>query len=196
MERAPPSATPGEQIKLQLRRADFTTAARVAEALNKHFPADQHTVARAENSALVIVNLPSAYSQRHVEFMAEVEGITVDADVPAKVVINERTGTIVVGKDVRISPASILHGALQVEIRTTMDVSQPAPLSNGKTTVMLQPSTSAKEDRAQNVTLKPGATVEDLVRGLMAIGSTPRDIIAILQNLKAAGALDAEIEVL
>lgn len=196
IEKTPPSAPPGDQIKLQLHRADFTTAARVTEALNKRFGADQKPVAHAENSALLVLSVPAAYNQRRVEFVAEVEGLSVEADTPAKVVINERTGTIVVGKDVRILPASILHGALTVEIRTSAEVSQPQPLSNGTTTATPQTTTSAKEERAQNVSLKPGATVEDLVRALTAIGSTPRDIIAVLQSLKAAGALDAEVEVL
>ncbi len=196
VERAPPSAAPGDQIKLQLHRADFTTAARVAEALNKRFGSDTVRVAHAENAGLVVVTVPSSYSQRRVEFVAEVEAITVDADQLAKVVIDERTGTIIVGKDVRILPASILHGALTVEIKTTAAVSQPGPLSGGNTSVNPQVSTGAKEDKAQNISLKPGATVDDLVRALTAIGSTARDIVAILQSLKAAGALDAEIEVM
>jgi flagellar P-ring protein precursor FlgI len=196
IEKTPPSTPPGDHIKLQLHRADFTTAARVTEVLNKRFGSDNHPVAHAENSALLVLSVPAVYDKRRVEFMAEVEGLSVETDTPAKVVINERTGTIVVGKDVRILPASILHGALTVEIRTTSAVSQPQPLSNGTTTPTPQTTTSAKEDRAQNVSLKPGATVEDLVRALTAIGSTPRDIIAVVQSLKAAGALDAEIEVL
>lgn len=196
VERTPPSAAPGEQIRLQLHQADFTSAARVIEALNQHFGADKQPVARAENSALVVVTVPRAYTQRRVEFIAEMEALTVEADLPARVVINERTGTIVVGKDVKISPASILHGSLTVEIRTSATVSQPNELSNGTTAVTQQASAAAKEQRAQDVTLKPGATVEDLVRALTAIGSTARDIIAILQNLKAAGALGAEIEVI
>lgn len=197
VERAPPTVAPGEQIRLQLHRADFTTAARIAEALNKQFNADDKTtVARAESAGLVVVTVPSSYAQRRVEFVAGVEGLSVEADAPAKVIINERTGTIVVGKDVKIRPASILHGALTVEIKTTVDVSQPPPLSGGQTAVIKQPAANAKEDKAQAVSLKPGATVEDLVRALTAIGSTARDIIAILQNLRAAGALEAEIEVI
>jgi flagellar P-ring protein precursor FlgI len=196
VERTPPSAPPGKQIKLQLHRPDFTTASRIVSALNKRFGSDRQKIARAENAALVVVSVPAEYEQRRVEFVAEVEAVTVEADIPAKIVINERTGTIVVGKDVHISPASILHGALTVEIRTETNVSQPGPLSNGTTAATQQTTVSAKDEKAQNVTLKPGATVEDLVRGLTAIGSTARDIIAILQNLKAAGALDADIEVI
>jgi len=120
----------------------------------------------------------------------------VDADVPARVVINERTGTIVLGKDVRVAPVAILHGNLNVEIQTTFAVSQPNPLAPGTTEVVPQTSVGAKEERARNVVLKQGATIEELVRALAAIGSTPRDIIAILQSLRSAGALDAEVEVI
>lgn len=196
IERAPPTPGPGDQIRLQLHRADFTTAARITEALNKRYGRDGAPIAQAENAGLVVVNLPPAYTQKRVEFVAEVEGINVEGDLPAKVAINERTGTIVVGKDVRIRPTSLLHGSLTVEIATGTEVSQPAPVSNGNTAVTQQQRVSAKDQPAQNVTLKPGATVEDLVRALTAIGSTSRDIIAVLQSLKAAGALDAEIEVL
>ncbi len=196
VEKTPPSAAPGSEIRLQLRRADFTTAARVTNALNQKFGTDKQPVARAENSALLVLTVPAAYDKRRVELVAEIEAITVESDTPAKVVINERTGTIVVGKDVRILPASILHGALTVEIRTNNAVSQPAPLSNGTTTATPQTTATAKEERAQNVVLKQGATVEDLVRALTAIGSTARDIVAVLQSLKAANALDADIEVL
>ncbi len=110
--------------------------------------------------------------------------------------IDERTGTIVMGKEVRIAPVAILHGALTVEIQTTLNVSQPPPLAAGQTTVTPDVNVTAKEDKAKNIVLEQGASVEELVRALTAIGSTARDIIAILQNLKAAGALEAEVEVI
>jgi flagellar P-ring protein FlgI len=124
------------------------------------------------------------------------ETLTVDADRPARVVVNERTGTIVMGRDVHISPVAILHGNLTVEIQTSLDVSQPPPLSAGTTAATAKVAVDAKEDPARTVVLKQGATVEELVRALAAIGSTPRDVIAILQNLRAAGALEAELEVI
>jgi flagellar P-ring protein precursor FlgI len=121
----------------------------------------------------------------------------VEADRVARVVINERTGTIVMGKEVRISPVVALHGNLTVEIETNLSVSQPAPFSKqGETVVVPEVGVGIKEEKARNITLSEGATVEQLVRALMSIGSTPRDIIAILQNVKAAGALEAEIEVI
>jgi flagellar P-ring protein precursor FlgI len=100
------------------------------------------------------------------------------------------------GKDARISPVTIMHGALSVEIQTTFNVSQPAPLAGGTTVVTPETNLTVKENRAKNIVLNDGATVEELVRALQAIGSTPRDVIAILQNMRAAGALEAEIEVI
>jgi flagellar P-ring protein precursor FlgI len=131
-----------------------------------------------------------------MEFMAELENLVVEADHPARVVINERTGTIVLGKDVRVSPVAILHGNLSVEVQTVQTVSQPNPLAAGTTEVVPQTSVAAKEEKARTVVLKQGATVEELVRALSAIGSTPRDIIDILQSLRSAGALEAEVEVM
>jgi flagellar P-ring protein precursor FlgI len=112
-------------------------------------------------------------------------------------VINERTGTIVMGKLVKISPIVVLHGNLTVEIETGFKVSQPAPFSEqGQTAVVPEVNVDIREEQARNIVLPEGASVEQLVRALMAIGSTPRDIIAILQNVRAAGALEADLEVI
>ena len=196
VEKAPPTVAMSSKLKLQLRQADFTTAARVAAVLNQHFSAGASPVARAESEAAVVVDVPEAYSARLVEFVAELENLTVEVDRKAKVVINERTGTIVIGKDVMIAPVAIMHGVLSVEVRTKLEVSQPEPLSAGKTVVTPEVTVDAKEEKAKNIVLQKGATVEEMVRALQAIGSTPRDIIAILENLRSAGALDAEIEVI
>lgn len=196
VERRAPSAAISSRINLQLHQADFTTAARVAEVINKHFGNDKVSVAHAENSALVSVTLPATFAGRSTEFISELENLGVDVDRPAKIVVNERTGTIILGKEVHISPVAILHGNLSVEIQTTFTVSQPEPLSGGATEVIPQTSVGVKEEKARNVVLKQGATVEELVRALTAIGSTARDVIAILQSLKAAGALEAELEVI
>ena len=194
VERAAPSVAPKGTIHLQLRQSDFTTSARIVEAVNTHFKAP--TAARAENSGLVSVPVPPDFASRTIEFISAIENLTVEADRGAKVVINERTGTIVLGKDVRVAPVAILHGNLSVEIQTTMNVSQPGTLAQGTTQVTPQTTTTAQEEKARNVILKQGATVEELVRALAAIGSTPRDVIAILQNLRSAGALEAEVEVI
>lgn len=197
VERPAPSLAPKGVLHLQLRYADFTTASRIAAALNAKYAATGGLApARAENSALVSVQVPASYAARTIDFIAEIEAITVDADQPAKVVVNERTGTIVMGREVRVSPVAILHGNLTVEIQTVADVSQPPPQSAGTTAVTTKTSVGAKEEPARHVLLKQGATVEELVQALVAIGSTPRDVIAILQNLRAAGALEAELEVI
>ena len=145
---------------------------------------------------MVTVKVPRAYANRPVEFIAEIEQVTVNPQRTSRIVVNERTGTIVMGKDVHVAPVAIMHGGLTVEVQTTFEVSQPGPLSNGQTAVVPQTQVKATEDKAKNLILKEGATVEDLVRGLNSIGSTPRDIIAILQDLRAAGALDADLEVI
>jgi flagellar P-ring protein FlgI len=197
VEQAPPTVEPGSVLRLQLHDADFTTAARIVQAVNKSF-GSAGAIASAKNSGLVEVQIPADFRNRSVEFIAQVEGIQVDPDVRARIVINEKTGTVVLGSDVRISPVSILHGNLTVEVQTSYAVSQPAPFSGpgAQTAVVPQVNVGVKEDKARDVVLKEGASVDELVRALIAIGSTPRDIIAILQNLKAAGALNAEIEVL
>jgi flagellar P-ring protein precursor FlgI len=197
VERLAPSTEPSGSFKLQLAQADFTTAVRIAQAINKRFPSeDAPPPARAENAALVTVTPPKTYLTRPVEFMAEVESLSVDADRRAKIIVNEKTGTIVLGKEVRISPVAILHGSLSVEVQTNFAVSQPAPFSAGRTTTVPETGVGVKEEKARNIVLKQGATVEELVRALLSIGSTPRDVIAILQNLRASGALEAELEVI
>jgi flagellar P-ring protein precursor FlgI len=196
VERAAPSVEPKSVARLQLREPDFTTSARIVEAVNKKFGSEGKPAAHAENSGLVSVTIPAEYATRTTEFLAGLETLTVEPDRAAKVIINERTGTIVLGKEVRISPVAIMHGTLNVEVQTVSAVSQPLPLSDGTTQVAQQDKVAATEQKSRNVVLKQGATVEELVRALAAIGSTPRDVIAILQSLRAAGALEAEIEVI
>jgi flagellar P-ring protein precursor FlgI len=195
IERAAPSVAPKNVIRLQLRQSDFTTSARIVEAVNHKFQAAT-PAAHADNAGLISVSIPPEYAARATQFVSELENLTVEADRPARVVINERTGTIVLGKDVRVAPVAILHGNLSVEIQTTVTVSQPSTLGQGTTEAVPQTNVAAKEEKARNVILKQGATVEELVRALASIGSTPRDVIAILQNLRSAGALEAEVEVI
>ena len=196
VERPAPSVAPKGMVHLQLRQSDFTTSARIVDAVNRKFATADASPARAENSGVVSVAVPPSFASRTMEFMAELENLVLEADHPARVVINERTGTIVLGKDVRVSPVAILHGNLSVEVQTVQTVSQPNPLAAGTTEVVPQTSVAAKEEKARTVVLKQGATVEELVRALSAIGSTPRDIIDILQSLRSAGALEAEVEVM
>jgi flagellar P-ring protein FlgI len=196
VERAAPSIPPKNKLRLQLREPDFTTALRIARVINAKFAAPDKPLAQPETSATIRVDIPQDYSSRVVEFIAGIEALEVQADRPARVVINERTGTIVMGKQVRVSPVAIMHGKLTVEIQTTPEVSQPAPFSQGKTTVVDQTKVTAKESPSRSVVLQQGATVEELVRALGAIGSTARDVIAILESLRAAGALEADVEVI
>jgi len=193
IERGAPSPALGNQLHLQLQQADFATAARVAGAVNKAFAG----VAHADNSAVITVDVPESWRKQPTEFIAEIESLTVEPDSTARIVVNERTGTIIMGKQVHIAPVAIMQGNLTVEIQTTQEVSQPNALSSGGTTkVTPQVNTSVTQDAAKNLVLKDGATVEELVQALSSIGSSPRDIISILQNLKTAGALQAELEVL
>jgi flagellar P-ring protein FlgI len=196
VEKLAPSSEPKSEVKLQLKRMDFGTASLVAEAINKKYSNLLLPPARAENGAVVTVTVPPSYSNRSVEFIAELEDIAVQPEHMSRIVVNERTGTIVMGKEVHVAAVAIMHGNLTVEVQTTYSVSQPAPFSQGTTEVLPQTQVSANEDKTKNLILKDGATVEDLVRGLNTIGSTPRDIIAILQDLRAAGALDADLEVI
>jgi flagellar P-ring protein precursor FlgI len=193
VEQPAPSVMPDERLSLQLRSADFTTASRLAEAINQRLNSE---AASALNSALVVVKIPPNWKGRTVQLLSEIESLTLEADRASRIVVNEKTGTIVLGRNIQIRPVSILHGALSVEVRTSLEISQPAPFSQGKTTTVPQVEVTAKEEKARGLQLAPGSTVDDLVRALEAIGSTPRDIIAILQCIKAAGALDAEIEVI
>ncbi|MGP8247637.1 MAG: flagellar basal body P-ring protein FlgI [Bryobacteraceae bacterium] len=193
VERAAPSIPLGNIVKLQLERADFTNATRVAEALNKRFG----KVAHADSAALVTVTLPAEFRNDSTGFVAELERLTVEVDRTAEIVVNERTGTIIMGKDVRIAPVAILQGSLTVEIETTMQVSQPTSFGAGSTTqVVPKVAVGASQQPVRNVMLKQGATVEELVQALTSIGSSPRDIISILQNLKDAGAIEAELKVI
>jgi flagellar P-ring protein precursor FlgI len=195
IERAAPSVPLGSVIHLQLNQEDFTTAARIAAAVNRRF-ASNGAVAHADNSALVSVKVPASYTSQTTDFVAALEALTVAPDRSARIVINERTGTVVLGEDVHIAPVAIMHGDLTVEIQTTFTTAEPGPFSSAPAQVIPQTSVAARDERARNVVLKEGATVEELVKALGSIGSTTRDVIAILENLRAAGALDAEIEVI
>ncbi|MBS1856933.1 MAG: flagellar basal body P-ring protein FlgI [Acidobacteria bacterium] len=193
IERPSPAVNPGVSLHLQLQRADYTTASRVEKVLNEKFG----DVAHADNAGVVTVVLPAGYRNKSADFIAELEKLTVEQDHEAKIVVNERTGTIVMGKDVHIAPVALMQGNLTVEIQTTFGVSQPNAFTTGGTTqVVPQTTVGARQEPTRNVVLKQGATVEELVRALTAIGSSPRDIIAILQNLKSAGALEAVLEVI
>jgi flagellar P-ring protein FlgI len=182
------------KLNLIFQENDFTTASRAAHVINDSVG---RPVATAENGRIVSINIPAEFAgPKVVEFMALVENAKLEVDFPARVIINEKTGTIVFGKEVKISPVSIVHGNLAVQVGTVLDVSQPLPLSQGRTTVLPQTNVTAQEDKAKSVTLRDGATVEEVVQAMSSIGASPRDIIAILQAIKAAGGLHAELEII
>lgn len=186
----PPS---GGVLRLSLHEPDFVSAGRVAMAINQELGV---TAARALDAGSVAIMVPAEYQSALPELIARIEPLPVELDVTARVVINERTGTVVMGGDVRLGSAAVAHGNLSVRIATQYDVSQPAPLSGGQTTVVPQTQLDVEEGESQLVTLDPGATLGDVVRALNVLGVSPRDIIAVMQALKAAGALRAEIVIL
>ena len=165
-----------------------------AAAINKELGGN---VARAVDGMRIEVSATGGGPEGIPGLIAQIGSVMVPVPPVAKVVINERTGTVVLGSDVSLGACAILQGSLAVDISTTYEVSQPAPLSpKGETVVVPQTTVEAKEPPAKIVRLKEGATVEELVRGLQAIGATAKDIVAILQAIKAAGALQAEMEVI
>jgi flagellar P-ring protein precursor FlgI len=181
------------RISMLLREPDFDMARDTAAAINKEFGAG---VAHALDGSRIEVNASGLMPDGISVFLARVGDLQVEVPSIAKVVVNERTGTVVLGADVSLGACSILQGSLAVNIITTYEVSQPGPFSSGTTVIVPQTTVAVREPPAQQVRLKQGATVEDLVRGLQAIGATARDIIAILEAIKAAGALQAELEVI
>ena len=194
VELAAPTVQPNARgFKLQLRKPDFATASRVAKRITEAYP---EAKVEAQNSGVIAIVMPAAYEGRSVDFIAELGALEVTPDRRARVVLNERTGTVVIGSAVSIAPVAVLHGSLTVQVVTDYLVSQPNPFGSGDTTVVPQTTVQVDEQPAREVSIKEGASVEDLIRGLMAIGSTPRDIIAIMQSISAAGALHAELEVM
>jgi flagellar P-ring protein precursor FlgI len=179
------------QMRLTLRNPDFTTATRIAEAINRRFPG----AAVATNPTIVTVSPPAG--QDMVGFITQLENLTVEPDHAARVVIDEVSGVIVMGENVRLSTVAIAQGNLTISVQESPQVSQPAPLSQGQTTVTPQSNVNVDEERGRRlVTLREGANLSDLVRGLNSLGVTPRDMISILQAIRAAGALQAEIQVM
>jgi flagellar P-ring protein precursor FlgI len=179
------------QVRLTLRNPDFSTAARIAQAINQKFPG----AATADNPT--IVTLRNARGGDMVSLVTQVENLPVQTDAPAKVVIDEVSGVIVMGEDVRISTVAIAQGNLTIKVQETPVVSQPAPFSRGETAVVPRSDVAVEEETGkQLLTIREGASLSDLVQGLNALGVTPRDMISILQTIKAAGALQADIEVM
>jgi len=211
-------------LQLSLKSPDFTTAARVATAVNQYYddngyfqpaaaaapatpapagaaaaPAGAADQVRAEalDPVAIEVPVPEGFPGGAVAFMSAIEGLTVDADQRARIVISERTGTIVAGAQVNIRPVVVAHGALQVRIENTPIISQPGPFAGGGSTqVAQQGDVNATEEKTKAKVLPQTTSVQELAAALNLLGASPRDLITILQAMKAAGALDAELEVM
>jgi flagellar P-ring protein precursor FlgI len=182
-------------VQVALHNPDFTTARRIADAVNAFLGT---VAAIPTDPGTVMVSMPEGHNGSIVDLMTEVEQLRVEPDQPARVIIDENTGVIVIGDDVRISTVAIAQGNLTIRVTETAQVSQPAPFSEGGETVVV-PRTEIEvdEDEDRRLTLVPmGVSLQELVNGLNALGIGPRDMISILQAVKAAGALQAEIEVM
>ncbi len=184
-----------QSVSLSLRNPDFTTARRIARAINGFTNAE---LASAKNDGTVVLSKPSTYPGSITDLITDIEQLPIQPDQIAKVVIDENSGTIVMGSDVRISTVAIAQGNLTIKINETPQVSQPNPFSETGTTQVVPRSdiTVNQGDNVKLAVLEDGVTLQDLVTGLNKLGVGPRDIITILQAIKAAGALQAEIETL
>ena len=179
------------RLDLLLAAQDITTSKRIADKINDQFKAD---IAKAETPSTVAINVPQDYSGKVVDFMSKVELMEVTVDLPARVIVNERTGTVVIGENVRISPIALAHGGLTIEIKTEFQVSQPLPFAPKKAETVVVPKEQVKAEEKKGYLMEvQGATIGELIKALNALGVTPRDLVAILQAIKAAGSLKAEL---
>ena len=180
-------------LRLSFRETDFSTVTQAAEAINAYLDGP---FARPLDGRTVVLAVPPRYQGQVVKLLAEIGDLEISPDVPARVVIDERTGTVVMGENVRVSKVAVAHGNLSVQIRERARVSQPPPFSAGQTVVTPETEVTAKEEAARIVVIEEGVSIGELVRALNAVGATPRDLIAIFQAIKAAGALQAELVIM
>ncbi len=182
-----------KSLFLTLHNPDFTTASRVSEAINT---ALYDHLAQTLDAGTIEVKISDRYSANIVELITIIEKLGVTPDLSAKVVINERTGTVVMGENVRISTVAIAHGNLSIQIKESQDVSQPLPFSQGETVTTPDTEISVTEEKNNLFLVKSGISISDLVRALNALGVSPRDLISIFQAIKAAGAMQATLEII
>ncbi len=180
-------------LRLALRNADFTTAKRIAAAINDFIGG---AAAEPLDPSTVQLTIPPQFAGKVVALLTEIEQLQIEPDLPAKIVIDERSGIIVMGRDVRVSTVAVAQGNLTVSISEARQVSQPAPLSRGTTQVVRRSQIGVQEDGKKLALVNEGVSLQQLVDGLNALGIGPRDMIAILQAIKAAGAIQADIEVM
>jgi flagellar P-ring protein precursor FlgI len=189
---APSTITDGERMMLLLKRPDFVTASNVQEAINSKL---EPGTASAYGAGSVNVIIPEEYRRDLVSFIASIQAIDVDSDVESRVIINERTGTIIVGGLVMIKPCQIAHGSLMIKVSPIPVVSQPEPLSSGTTVATMVPQVSVKEEEAFLMPVQ-GTSAGEVAEALNKLKVTPRDMISIFQALREAGALEADLEIM
>ena len=183
-----------DSLTLSLHDPDFTTASRVAQAINRAFYSQ---LAQTENAGSIRVSVPENYLGNTVQFVTMIESLGVTPDMVSKVVVNERTGTVIMGENVRIATIAIAHGNLSIQIDESQNVSQPLPFSRGGETVVTPESDIVVQEGKNPIYLvESGVSIGEVVKALNALGVSPRDLIAIFQALKAAGALQAELEII
>jgi len=180
-------------LRYSLQDEDFTTAVRVVHAINQELG---EPAARALDGRTVEVGIPPEFQGRLVEMVARLENLPIQTQIRARVVVNEKTGTVVMGAEVRIGAVSIVQGGLSIQVTATPSVSQPLPFSKGKTVTTTQTDVKAEEEKVKSMSIPPGTSVGRLAEMLNNLGTSPRDMIAILQAIKEAGALNAELRVL
>lgn len=176
-----------------LQEPDFSTASRIAEAINERFG---DGTAQALDRSAIQVRVPEPLVQNPIPFIAMVDELSVRPDAVAQVVVNERTGTVVLGHNVRIATVAVAHGGLSVRIERKESVSQPPPFSNGQTVITHETTVDVEEAQGSMMVLESGSSVQQLVQALNSVGATPRDVIAILQAIDAAGALYGQLVVI
>jgi flagellar P-ring protein precursor FlgI len=185
----PTTIVSDNHLELLLRNPDFTSASRVAAVLNGKFPASSVAV----DSTTVRVALPTTWTNSAVDFISQIESLEITPDVPARIIINERTGTIVATARIHISNCAVSHGNVTISIASTQDVSQPNALSQGTTQVTSHTEAKIKEEKGAMVALPDLPTVEKVAAALNALGMTPRDMMSMFEAMKEAGALQAEL---
>lgn len=187
-----------QSATLLLNNPNFETAQRIAETINQQYgySSDGSSVAQALDPGRVKVSVPTYFKNKEVSFIAKVNKLSVRPDTPAKIVVNERTGTIVMGHNVRVSKVSVAHGNLTITISSQENVSQPPSLSEGETKKTEDTDIKTSEEENRLMVIPKGSSISDVVKALNGVGATPRDVIAILQAIKEAGALHAELEIM
>ena len=198
LERAVPSSIVSNEglVRINLDKPDFTTAKRIAEAIN-HSPLK--VSAQPISPGVIAVKIPDSYKSNPVAFVSALESVEITPDQPARIVVNERTGTVIISRDVRIAPVAVAHAGLHITVKTEQRVSQPNPLGRGETKVVPDTQVTVKEPDARQLIQLPsgaGISLNEIVQALNSLGVTPRDLIAVFEALREAGALQAELVVM